>query len=106
MTHSKVYVIRNQADHYLSKQGEWVEGRERQSLFRSPHKDVAVNQLFELTLKDITLRGALVRCRVDARGEPLLEAGASDEEDYENGEENGAIQDEDAAAPEEENGSA
>lgn len=98
MAAAKIYVVRNQRDQFLSKQNEWVSGSERHALFRSAHRDVAVNQLFEATLRDFDVRAEVVACRADSRGDPLLdtvspqaEAGAEDAaEQLDSGEEEGA----------------
>ncbi len=72
MAGAKVFVVRNQHEQYLNKQNEWVDGTEKHSLFRSPHKDVAINQLFEATMKDIGMRGEVLSCATDAKGDPLI----------------------------------
>lgn len=69
-----VYVIRNQHGLYLNKQQEWVDGRDAQSLFRCAHHDEAINTVFEVSAKDITLRAEALACPLDARKNPRVEA--------------------------------
>ncbi|MDM3870438.1 hypothetical protein QSV34_03610 [Porticoccus sp. W117] len=67
-----VFILQNQHGQYLNKDGEWASGSEATALFRSPHHDVALNQLVEVNAKDYSLRGAVVTCELDSRGRPLL----------------------------------
>ncbi|MCV6606052.1 MAG: hypothetical protein OIF34_12165 [Porticoccaceae bacterium] len=68
-----VFILQNQHGLYLGKDGEWVCGADANALFRSPHHDVALNQLVEANSKDYALRAAVVSCEVDSRGRPVLQ---------------------------------
>ncbi len=70
---SDVFVIRNQLGHYWGKSKDWVDGRDARLAQRLKHQDEAVNLLFELSSKDVDLRGEVITAAVDKRGEPLLE---------------------------------
>tara|TARA_R110002110_G_scaffold110071_4_gene274443 strand:- start:71080 stop:71394 length:315 start_codon:yes stop_codon:yes gene_type:complete len=70
---SDVFVIRNQLGHYWGKSKAWVDGRDARAVQRVKHQDEAVNLLFELSSKDVDLRGEVVTAAVDERAEPLLE---------------------------------
>ena len=70
---SQVFVIRNQLGHYWGKAKLWVDGRDRKALLRVSHRDEAVNTLFELSAKDVELRGDIVAVDVDDKGLPLVE---------------------------------
>jgi hypothetical protein len=70
---SDVFVIRNQLGHYWGKSKAWVDGRDARTVQRVKHQDEAVNLLFELSSKDVDLRGEVVTAAVDERGEPLVE---------------------------------
>lgn len=79
-----VFVIQNQHGHYLSKQKDWTDGKDRRQLFRTAHHDEAVNQVFELSSKDISLRANALSCELDDSGHPQVKPGpalaaASDE---------------------------
>ncbi len=82
----QLFVIRNQHRHYLGRNHEWVDGSHPPALFRTPHRDIAVNELFEVNVKDFALRGEIIVCEVDERGMPAVEvlnpiaAGAADAE--------------------------
>ena len=68
-----VFVIRNQQGHYWGKSKQWVDGSEAKAVMRAKHRDEAVNTLFELSSKDIELRGEVVAAELSQRGEPMVE---------------------------------
>lgn len=70
---SDVFVIRNQLGHYWGKSKAWVDGRDARTVQRVKHQDEAVNLLFELSSKDVDLRGDVITATVNDRNEPLLE---------------------------------
>ena len=70
-----IFVIQNQYGHYLNKQSEWVDGRDKRILYRTVHRDEAVNTVFELSSKDVALRAAPLECEVDENNHPKVEAG-------------------------------
>ena len=80
MTAATVFVIKNQADLFLNKQGEWVDAAQPATLYRTVHRDEAVNTVFEVSAKDMYLRAEVLACKVDEKGQPALgqtvEAGA------------------------------
>ena len=69
-----VFIIRNQLGQYWIRAGEWVDGREPQRVLRYKHRDEAVNQLVELSAKDIELRGEVLQCEADEHDHIDLEA--------------------------------
>ncbi|WP_444943177.1 hypothetical protein ACJJIK_14645 [Microbulbifer sp. ZKSA006] len=69
---SHVYVLTNQHQQFLSKSGEWTDGREPNKLFRSEHKDVAINQMFEANTRDVNLRIELLSCELNPKGHPQI----------------------------------
>ncbi|WP_299594050.1 hypothetical protein [uncultured Microbulbifer sp.] len=88
---SHVYVLTNQHQQFLSKSNEWIDGRENNKLFRTEHKDVAINQMFEANTRNVSLRIELLECPLDTKkhpqvpddalsDEPLLAADATAEE--------------------------
>ncbi len=68
-----VFVIRNQQGHYWGKKKLWVDGSDARLVLRVKHRDEAVNTLFELSSKDIDLRGELCAAPLSNRGEPMVE---------------------------------
>jgi hypothetical protein len=71
---SEVFVVRNQLGHYWGKSKSWVDGRDARQVARLKHHDEGVNLLFELSSKDVALRGEVVAAQIDERGEPVIEA--------------------------------
>lgn len=70
---SKVFLIRNQFGQYATRKGEWISGRETGLVASFAHHDQAINQLFELGLRAIDLRGQVVEVKVQENGKPLIE---------------------------------
>lgn len=68
-----IFVIRNDLGQFWTRQGEWVDGREPQRLMKIKHHDEAVNQLVELSAKDIELRGEVLPVSLNDKGEPDVE---------------------------------
>lgn len=68
-----VFSIKNQLGLYLNKHREWVNGADNQSLFRTPHKDEALNTVFEVSSHDIYLRAEVIACELDEKGQPIVE---------------------------------
>lgn len=69
-----VYVIRNQQGHYWGKSKEWVSGDQPKTVMRAKHEDDAINTLFELSTRDVELRGEVIAAQLSERGEPTIEA--------------------------------
>jgi hypothetical protein len=59
--------------HYWGKGKCWVDGLDARAVMRARHRDEAVNTLFELSSKDIGLRGEVVAAALGMRGEPEVE---------------------------------
>lgn len=66
------YVLTNQNNLFLSKQDEWIDGYERAKLFRTEHKDIAINQMFEANTRDVDQRIQLLQCELDQKGLPRI----------------------------------
>ena len=58
MSHS--HVICNQLGHWWGRGKRWVDGRESARIVHWPHRDEAVNTLFELSSQDVELRGEII----------------------------------------------
>lgn len=69
----QLFLIRNQHQHYLGKHGEWLDGSHPPALFRSEHRDIAVNELIDCNIKDVDLRGEIMVCDANDNGYPLVE---------------------------------
>ncbi len=71
---SELYILQNQDKLFLGKQKDWLDGRDRNSLFKTPHKDEAINQKVEISAKDYRQRISLLQCPLDERGLPVIQA--------------------------------
>jgi hypothetical protein len=69
-----VFLIRNQLQQFWTRAGEWVDGREPQRIIKFRHRDEALNQLVELSARDVDLRGEVISCELNGRGDPVVEA--------------------------------
>lgn len=73
-----LYILQNEKEQFLNKSLEWVYGCSAEELFRTPYKDVALNQLIELNTTQIELRARVVDCAIDSKGRPVLPAESSE----------------------------
>lgn len=80
---TKVFVVTNQLGLYANKHKEWIDGRESKLLFRSNHKDEAINLVFELSSKDILLRAEAISVDLDDNNQPLVDVTAEPIKDIE-----------------------
>lgn len=69
---ASVFVIKNQNGLYLNKQQEWVNGSDCHALYRTAHKDEAINTVFEVSSRDIYLRAEAFSCECDEKGNPFV----------------------------------
>lgn len=69
-----VFILQRDNDNILTRGLEWSGDTTPQTAFVTPHRDVALNQLLELTLKDTHLRAHIVSCTLNERGLPALPA--------------------------------
>ena len=68
-----VFVVRNQLGHYWGKKKRWVDGSNPHAVLHTAHQDEAVNTLFELSSRDIELRGEVVGATLSDKGDPEVE---------------------------------
>jgi hypothetical protein len=101
-----VFVVRNQLGHYWGKAKTWVDGSNPRTVMRTRHEDDAMNTLFELSSKDIELRGEVLAVELTERGEPVIEPSQiplleepEQEEEMEEPTEDGAHETESSADP-------
>ncbi len=68
----EVFVISNQQGLFLGKQGQWLDESEPAAVWRSPHRDVALNHMIENNARDIEQRLVLLQCPLNEKDIPLL----------------------------------
>lgn len=70
---SDLFILQNQDRLFLGKQKDWLDGRDLGALFKTPHKDEAINQLVEVSAKDYTQRVKLLVCAPNEKGLPSID---------------------------------
>ena len=72
-----VYLLIDQHNNYLSKEGEWISSEEAKMsvprLFRTTMKDEAINQKVECVVKNPELRIAIETSEMSSTGAIVLE---------------------------------
>jgi hypothetical protein len=77
------YVVINQLGQYLNKHKLWISGRDSQLIYRTIHKDEAINQVFEMSSKDIELRARVLIVELDDKSQPIVEPGPQSDAEIE-----------------------
>jgi len=67
-----LFILRDAAGNYLTKELIWVRDCTVAELYKTPHKDIALNQLIELNASDITLRAEVFLCKTDEKNNPVI----------------------------------
>jgi hypothetical protein len=67
-----VFVVCNQLQQFWGKKKKWVDGTDAKRVVVCKHEDEAVNQLVELSARDIDLRGQVIMVETNERGLPLI----------------------------------
>lgn len=69
---NQVFLLQNQHKQLLTKQGEWDDGRDVGCLYRTAHKDEALNQMVEANARDYTLRIGMLVCDLNDKRVPQI----------------------------------
>lgn len=70
---SELFILQNQDKLFLGKQNIWLDGRDLNALFKTAHKDEAINQMFEASSKDYKQRIKVVTCTANEKGLPVVD---------------------------------
>lgn len=70
---SKLFIIKNQLGHYFGRNKAWFDGSEPRLLYRTIHKDEALNNLVELSAQDCELRATVESCDTNKENQPIVE---------------------------------
>lgn len=70
---SEIFILQNQDKLFLGRQNNWLDGRDLAALYKTAHKDEAINQMFEASSKDYKQRIKVVSCNPNEKGLPLLD---------------------------------
>lgn len=71
---NEIFLLQNQDKLFLSKQNEWVDGRDPGCLYKARHKDEALNHLFEVNAKDYSQRIHVLSCPIKSNGFPQIDS--------------------------------
>lgn len=72
---SEVFILQNQHNQFLDKHGDWIEPGQSSQLYRTAHRDEAINVKVEHSVRDPALRVSIQPCSLNAKGQPQLAAG-------------------------------
>lgn len=70
---SKVFVVQSDQGHYFSKHGDWLSGKDASQIFFKKYKDEALNQLIDITIKDVDVRARVIEVALSEKNHPILE---------------------------------
>lgn len=70
---NKVFVVQSAEGHYFSKHGQWLSGKEPSQIYFGKYRDEALNQLIDITIKNVDVRAKVVETQLNARNFPILE---------------------------------
>lgn len=68
-----IFLLQNQDKLFLSKQSEWVDGQDLTVIFKTEHRDEALNQLFETNAKDYGQRIHIISCEMNEKKLPVID---------------------------------
>lgn len=71
---NQTFILQNQDKLFFGKSKEWVDGYDANAVFKTPHKDEAVNQMFEITSKDYKQRVKVIACELDEKALPVIDS--------------------------------
>jgi hypothetical protein len=70
---SELFILQNQDKLFLGRQNNWLDGRDLAALFKTAHKDEAINQMFEASSKDYKQRIKVLSCSANEKGLPVID---------------------------------
>jgi len=71
---SQVFILQNQDKLFFGKNKEWVDGYDANALYKTLHKDEAINQMVEITAKDYKQRVKIIACDLDEKALPMIDS--------------------------------
>lgn len=70
---TQTFILQNQDNHFFGKSKEWLDGYDASSLYKTIHKDEAINQMVEISSKDYKQRVKIIACDLDEKGLPIID---------------------------------
>jgi hypothetical protein len=71
---TQTFILQNQDKLFFGKNKEWVDGYDANAVYKTLHKDEAVNQMFEITSKDYKQRVKVITCELDEKALPMIDS--------------------------------
>ena len=71
---NQTFILQNQDKLFFGKNKEWVDGYDANAVYKTLHKDEAVNQMFEITSKDYKQRVKVIGCELDEKALPIIDS--------------------------------
>jgi hypothetical protein len=70
---NELFILQNQDKLFLGRQNNWLDGRDLAALYKTPHKDEAINQMVEASSKDYKQRIKILSCSANEKGLPVID---------------------------------
>ena len=70
---NQTFILQNQDNHFFGKSKEWVDGYDANAVFKTIHKDEAINQMVEISSKDYKQRIKIITCHMDEKSLPIID---------------------------------
>lgn len=70
---SDLFILQNQDKLFLGRQNNWLDGRDLAALYKTAHKDEAINQMVEASSKDYKQRIKMLTCSANEKGLPVID---------------------------------
>ncbi len=71
---NQTFILQNHDKLFFGKNKEWVDGYDANAVYKTPHKDEAVNQMFEITSKDYKQRVKVISCELNEKALPIIDS--------------------------------
>jgi hypothetical protein len=71
---NQTFILQNQDKLFFGKNKEWVDGYDANAVYKTLHKDEAVNQMFEITSKDYKQRVKVISCELNEKALPIIDS--------------------------------
>jgi hypothetical protein len=71
---NQTFILQNQDKLFFGKNKEWVDGYDANAVYKTLHKDEAVNQMFEITSKDYKQRVKVLSCDLNDKALPIIDS--------------------------------
>ena len=69
---NQTFILQNHDKLFFGKNKEWVDGYDANAVYKTLHKDEAVNQMFEITSKDYKQRVKVINCELNEKALPII----------------------------------